>query len=239
MLRQGALTLDARIGVDGWQKLVLLGALVFLPVPVLTASGLAVPIPSLVYQVASGLATRTQAIVVQLPGFEAVVADEGTKAREGLIRRSAAELPAATPATAIDGSPVESDGSKNGSKNGSRPGSKKSPVVVGGDAPARDQGSPAGTTPDGGSTGTPAGGIPPEPGAPPPPPPPPPPAPPPPPPQPPPPPAIPPPPALPVPPLPPTEPVVLPPPPEIEIEILPVPLPKKPKKPRPLAPWLS
>lgn len=179
MLRQGALILDARTVVDGWQKLLLLGALVFLPVPVLTASGLAVPIPSLVYQVASGLATQTQAIVVQLPGFDAVVADEGGAAREGVIRLSAAEL--SVPRTTIDLGPVENAGSQNGS----RPGSKKSPVAAGDDAPARDQGSPAGTTPDGdsttgatsgeASTGTPAGVIPPEPGAPPPPPPPPPP----------------------------------------------------------------
>jgi len=49
--------------MDGWQKLLALGALVFLPVPALTATGRAVPIPSLVYQVAGGLAAQSQEIV--------------------------------------------------------------------------------------------------------------------------------------------------------------------------------
>ena len=180
MLRQGALTIDARTVVEGWQKLVLLGALVFLPVPVLTASGLAVPIPSLVYQVASGLATRTQAIVVQLPGFQAVVADEGGESHEGVIRRSAAELSA--PGTAIDLRPVGSGGSETGSNRGSRPGAKDSPVAVGDGAPTGDQGATAETrpgestsaetTPGEGSTGTPAVVVPTRPDPPPPPPPP-------------------------------------------------------------------
>ena len=177
MLRQGALTLDARTVVDGWQKLLLLGALVFLPVPALTASGLAVPIPSLVYQVAAGLATRTQAIVVQLPGFDAVVSDEGGVSHEGVIRRSAAELSAAE--TAIDGGAPEV-----GSNRESRPGAKDTPVAAGDEIPAGDHGSTAETTPSEGSTagstsengsaGTPAVVISPQPGSEPPPPPPPP-----------------------------------------------------------------
>lgn len=183
VLRQGALILDARTVVDGWQKLLLLGALVFLPVPVLTASGLAVPIPSLVYQVASGLATQTQAIVVQLPGFDAVVADNGGELHQGVIRRSAAEL--STPGTRIDLGPVSNGGpAETGSNRGSRPGAKDSPAAPGDDAPARDQGPPAGTTPGEdsstgttsgeGSTGTPAVVVPTRPDPPPPPPPPPP-----------------------------------------------------------------
>lgn len=171
MLRQGALTIDARTVVEGWQKLVLLGALVFLPVPVLTAIGLAVPIPSLVYQVASGLATRTQAIVVQLPGFQAIVADEGGESHEGVIRRSAAELSA--PGTAIDLRPVGSGGPETGSNRGSRPGAKDSPVAVGDDTPAGDQGPTVETRPGEGSTGTPAVVVPTRPDPPPPPPPPP------------------------------------------------------------------
>jgi hypothetical protein len=180
VLRHGALTLDPRTVVDGWQKLLLLGALVFLPVPALTASGLAVPIPSLVYQIAAGLATHTQAIVVQLPGFDAVVADDSGESHQGVIRRSAAELSAA--GSSIDLRPVSNGGSETGPNRGSRPGAKESPVSGGDNASAGDQGSAAGTTPgegssagstsDNGSTGTPAVVVSPQPGPPPPPPPP-------------------------------------------------------------------
>ena len=146
MLRQGALTIDARTVNDGWQKLLLLGALVFLPVPVLTASGLAVPIPSLVYQVASGLARATQAFVVQLPGFEAVVADEAAASHEGVIRRSAEEL--STPGQLISlRRPVADGGSeKTESNRASRPAARKSPVAAGADSPERDQATPAEST---------------------------------------------------------------------------------------------
>ena len=54
LLRHDLTTLDARSGfaepalIRSWQKLALLAALVFVPVPALTASGLAVPLPSVV-----------------------------------------------------------------------------------------------------------------------------------------------------------------------------------------------
>jgi hypothetical protein len=175
VLRQAALTLDARTGGDSWRKLVLLGALVFLPVPALTASGLAVPIPSIVYQVAAGLAARTQEIVVRLPGFDAVVGDERGESHEGVIRRTAAELSAS--GTAIDvHSVAATGGTKSGSHGGSKPGAKESPVAAGGDASTGHQGSEAGTAAGDDATGTPIGVVAPPPSSsrPPPPPPPPP-----------------------------------------------------------------
>ena len=73
-----------------WHKLVLLTMLVFVPVPTLTASGLAVPLPSVVYRVAVGLAARTQEAVGKLPGFEPAVDESKDAVRAGVIRRSAA-----------------------------------------------------------------------------------------------------------------------------------------------------
>jgi hypothetical protein len=138
-----------------------------------------VPIPSLVYQVAAGLATHTQAIVVQLPGFDAVVADDSGESHQGVIRRSAAELSAA--GTSIDLRPVSNGGSETGSNRGSRPGAKDSPVAGGDNASAGDkgsatgtttgEGSTAGSTAENGSAGDPAVVVSPPPGPPPPPPP--------------------------------------------------------------------
>ena len=54
------------------QKLVL-ALLVCFPVPALTGTGLALPLPSGVYQVVVGLAEGTHAVAVRLGGFDAVI----------------------------------------------------------------------------------------------------------------------------------------------------------------------
>jgi hypothetical protein len=81
--------------LPGWQRLFVTTLIVCLPVPMLAASGLAVPLPSVVYRVAVGLAERTQAVAVAVPGFEAVVAETTETPRHGLIRLSAQERAAA------------------------------------------------------------------------------------------------------------------------------------------------
>jgi hypothetical protein len=99
-----ALTLHSRNGsadwpaLPGWQRLFLTTLIVCLPVPMLAASGLAVPLPSVVYRVAVGLAERTQAVAVGVPGFEAVVAETTETPRHGMIRLSAQERAAAASA---------------------------------------------------------------------------------------------------------------------------------------------
>jgi hypothetical protein len=104
-LRQSALTLEQRAdpvdwhSMTGWKRLALMGLMVCLPIPMLAASGLAVPLPSVVYRVAVGVAERTQAVAVHVPGFEAVVAETKQVARHGKIRFSAEEL-------AVAGSPT-------------------------------------------------------------------------------------------------------------------------------------
>ena len=104
-MRNSALTLDSRNGsadwpsLPGWQRLFLTTLIVCLPVPMLAASGLAVPLPSVVYRVAVGLAERTQAVAVSVPGFEAVVAETTETPRHGLIRLSAHERAAAASAS--------------------------------------------------------------------------------------------------------------------------------------------
>jgi hypothetical protein len=103
-MRHSALTLHSRAGsadwpaLPGWQRLFLTTLIVCLPVPMLAASGLAVPLPSVVYRVAVGLAERTQAVAVGVPGFEAVVAETTETARHGMIRLSAQERAAAASA---------------------------------------------------------------------------------------------------------------------------------------------
>jgi hypothetical protein len=97
-LRQLVLTPDLRAdSVDwhsmaGWKRFVLMGLMVALPVPMFAASGLAVPLPSIVYRAAVGMAERTQAVAVAVPGFEAVVAETTEIARRGTIRLSPEEL---------------------------------------------------------------------------------------------------------------------------------------------------
>jgi hypothetical protein len=81
--------------MTAWKRLALMGVMVCLPIPMLAASGLAVPLPSVVYRVAVGVAERTQAVAVRVPGFEAVVAETKQVARRGTIRFSAEELAAA------------------------------------------------------------------------------------------------------------------------------------------------
>jgi hypothetical protein len=73
-----------------WNKL-LLGMIVCLPVPALAASGLAVPLPPIILRVAVGLAERTQAVAVHIPGLEAVVAETADTTRTGSIKLSARE----------------------------------------------------------------------------------------------------------------------------------------------------
>src|ERR671914_1811344 len=96
-MRPSALTMDPRSAsaewpsLSGWRRVALMGVMVALPIPLFAASGLAVPLPSVVYRVAVGVAERTQAVAVGVPGFEAVVAETTETARHGVIRLSAQE----------------------------------------------------------------------------------------------------------------------------------------------------
>jgi hypothetical protein len=73
--------------------------IVCLPVPMLAASGLAVPLPAIVYRVAVGVAERTQEVAEAVPGFDAVVAETTEAPRRGTIKLSAEELAAAQSAS--------------------------------------------------------------------------------------------------------------------------------------------
>jgi hypothetical protein len=83
----------------GWQRLLITSLIVCLPVPMLAASGLAVPLPAIVYRVAVGVAERTQEVAVGVPGFDAVVAEATETPRPGKIKLSPQELAAAQPAS--------------------------------------------------------------------------------------------------------------------------------------------
>jgi hypothetical protein len=74
---------------------------VCLPVPTLAASGLAVPLPAIVYRVAVALAERTQEVAVRVPGFGAVVAETTDSPRLGTIEPSAQERAAAGSASVV------------------------------------------------------------------------------------------------------------------------------------------
>ena len=117
-----ALTLASRNGfadwpsLPGWQRLFLTTLIVCLPVPMLAASGLAVPLPSVVYRVAVGVAERTQAVAVGVPGFEAVVAETTETARHGVIRLSAQERAATASASGASAQETFDDGSPSGEK---------------------------------------------------------------------------------------------------------------------------
>jgi hypothetical protein len=78
--------------MSGWKRLVLMGIMVAIPVPMFAASGLAVPLPAVVYRVAVGVAEQTHAVAVRVPGLEAVVAETKQVAREGTIRLAPEEL---------------------------------------------------------------------------------------------------------------------------------------------------
>jgi hypothetical protein len=115
-VRHPELILDARSGpadwlsLRGWRRLFLTSLIVCLPVPMLAASGLAVPLPTIVYRVAVGVAERTQEVAVGVPGFDAVVA-EATESLAGVRssslprswqlpgRRAAARVPMTPEAT--------------------------------------------------------------------------------------------------------------------------------------------
>ena len=94
----------------GWKRLALMGVLVALPIPTFAASGLAVPLPGVVYRAAAGIAERTQAVAVQVPGLGAVVSETTEVARRGTIRLSADELAAPSPPADSPPSPA-ADGS--------------------------------------------------------------------------------------------------------------------------------
>jgi hypothetical protein len=76
----------------GWKRFALMFLMVAVPVPVFAASGLAVPLPAVVYRAAVGLAQQTQAVAVRVPVVGSVVAETTRVARKGTIRFSAAEL---------------------------------------------------------------------------------------------------------------------------------------------------
>jgi hypothetical protein len=101
-LRQNVLTSDLRAdSVDwqsmaGWKRLVLMGLMVAVPVPLFAASGLAVPLPSVVYRVAVGIAESTHEVAVRVPGLGTVEAESTHVARAGTITFSAQELASRT-----------------------------------------------------------------------------------------------------------------------------------------------
>lgn len=76
--------------------------MVALPIPLLAASGLAVPLPSIVYRVAIGVADRTQAVAVGVPGLDAFVAGTTELPRRGTIRLSSQEVAEARAAATAD-----------------------------------------------------------------------------------------------------------------------------------------
>ena len=104
-MRQSALTLDSRTdsadwhSLAGWKRLALMGAMVCLPVPMLAASGLAVPLPAIVYRAAAGVAEQTQAVTVRVPGLGAFVSETTQVARRGAIRLAPEEVAEAAPAS--------------------------------------------------------------------------------------------------------------------------------------------
>jgi hypothetical protein len=131
--------LDSRIGsadwpsLPGWQRLLLTSLIVCLPVPMLAASGLAVPLPPIVYRVAVGLAERTQAVAVGVPGFEAVIAEATETPRGGVIRLSAQERAATASAGEAEAHEAFADVAASG--HGTR-----RPVAVAGEARAPSPG---------------------------------------------------------------------------------------------------
>jgi hypothetical protein len=84
----------ARRSEDGflsaWQRLAV-GICVALPVPVFAGTGLALPLPSVVYRLAVAAAERTEAVAVHLSGFKVVTAQEATAARVGTISLTESE----------------------------------------------------------------------------------------------------------------------------------------------------
>jgi hypothetical protein len=78
----------------GWKRFLLMFLMVAVPVPLFAASGLAVPLPAVVYRAAAGLAEQTQAVAVRLPGVGDIVSERSRTARTGTIRLSAEELAA-------------------------------------------------------------------------------------------------------------------------------------------------
>jgi hypothetical protein len=95
-MRPHAITLtparDSALGSVG-QKLAL-GLIVCLPVPALAGSGLAIPLPSVVYRVAVAFAERSHEIAVRIPGLGAIVDESSDAVRAGTIRLSQAEAAA-------------------------------------------------------------------------------------------------------------------------------------------------
>ena len=84
-----------------------------LPVPVFAGTGLALPLPSVVYRLAVAAAERTEAVAVQLSGFNVVTARDAASARLGTIRLTESERDAAGSARDLASLDAARPGSKN------------------------------------------------------------------------------------------------------------------------------
>ncbi|MGH3071598.1 MAG: hypothetical protein ACRDNB_04910, partial [Gaiellaceae bacterium] len=96
-MRAAALTfrLSQASSTHGVRQNVALAVLICLPLPTLAASGLTIPLPSVIYRIAVGLAEHTRAVVViDIPGLGAVTADAPEVPRRGAIKLNAAEVAA-------------------------------------------------------------------------------------------------------------------------------------------------
>jgi hypothetical protein len=103
--------------LSGWQKIAV-GLCVALPVPVFAGTGLALPLPSVVYRLAVAAAARTEAVAVQLSGFKVVTAQDAATARLGTIRLTESEREAA--GSAADPAPAGPGSARLGSKSTAR-----------------------------------------------------------------------------------------------------------------------
>ena len=92
-MRPEAMTLTLRDpGLSTGRQKLALAAIVCLPVPVLAGSGLAIPLPPVVYRVAVAVADGAHVVAVRLPGVGAVVEDATEAPRAGKIKLAAREL---------------------------------------------------------------------------------------------------------------------------------------------------
>jgi hypothetical protein len=113
-------------------------------VPVFAGTGLALPLPSVVYRLAVATAARTEAVAVQLSGFNVVTAQDAASARLGTIRLTESERDAA--GSTADPTPTGPGSAGPASKNTARSTGTahlaaavsprgKSSAKLGGDAP--------------------------------------------------------------------------------------------------------
>ena len=92
-MRPEAMTLTLRDrGLSTGRQKLALAAIVCLPVPVLAGSGLAIPLPPVVYRVAVAVADGAHVVAVRLPGVGAIVEDASGAPRAGKIKLAAREL---------------------------------------------------------------------------------------------------------------------------------------------------